>query len=45
MQPAGEGKTGSKKAVFLSKIEKEKTRKEIAEMIGRERHHIRKFLK
>lgn len=42
--PMVESKT-SKKALFLNKIEKEKTRKEIAEMISRERHHIRKFLK
>ena len=35
----------SKKAIFLNKIEKEKSRKEIAELINRERHHIKRFLK
>lgn len=35
----------SKKAILLNKIEKEKSRKEIAEAISKERHHIKKFLK
>jgi hypothetical protein len=35
----------SKKAMLLNKIEKEKSRKQIAEELNRERHHIKKFLK
>ena len=31
--------------MFLNKIEKEKSRKEIAELINRERHHLKRFLK
>ena len=41
----GEKVVTSKKAILLNKIEKEKSRKEIAEAISKERHHIKKFLK
>lgn len=44
-QARGEKAVTSKKAILLNKIEKEKSRKEIAEAISKERHHIKKFLK